>query len=266
MKLEQSFTVAAPLEAVWAALIDVERVAPCLPGAQIDEKGPGGIYEGQFTVKLGPTTAAYYGTLRMQELDEGAHVAVMSARGTDRRGQGGATATIRSTLRPDGDGTKVDVDTDFAITGRLARFGRGGMIEEVSKRLLREFAACLQATLTAPPAEAGAATPAAAPVAPFDPGSGAPPPPAPGPIPVPGPPGAGDAGAMPPPPPPAVPPDIAGGARPGVGPGAPGPGAPPRPLDAIELVRGVLKERLTRLWQRLGRWLRSRGGRRGRPS
>jgi len=175
MKLEQSFTVAAPIDQVWAALIDVQRVAPCLPGAEITEAGDDGTYHGTFTVKLGPTTAAYNGTLKMEEVDEAAHVAVMSARGTDRRGQGGATATIRSTVRADGEAsTTVEVDTDFTITGRLARFGRGGMIEDVSRRLLSDFAACLQERIGAEHrAEAGAGADAGAEAA------AAPPPPQP---------------------------------------------------------------------------------------
>jgi carbon monoxide dehydrogenase subunit G len=90
MKLEQSFTVAAPVEQVWAALIDVERVAPCLPGAEITGSDESGAYHGTFTVKLGPTTASYNGTLHLEEVDEAAHAVVMSARGTDKRGQGAA--------------------------------------------------------------------------------------------------------------------------------------------------------------------------------
>jgi carbon monoxide dehydrogenase subunit G len=160
MRLEQSFTVQAPVERVWAALIDVQRVAPCLPGAEVTEADEEGAYHGTFTVKLGPTTAAYRGTLKMDEVDEAAHRATMSARGTDKRGQGGASATIVSAVVAEGDVTRVDVDTDFTITGRLARFGRGGMIEDISKRLLGEFASCLQSTLAAEPAVA--AEPAAA--------------------------------------------------------------------------------------------------------
>lgn len=149
MKLEQTFTVEAPPDVVWAALTDVARVAPCLPGAEITGEGEEGTYEGTFTVKLGPTTASYNGWLRMESLDEAARVATMSARGTDKRGQGGASATIVSTITAEGSGARVEVDTDFAITGRLARFGRGGMIQDVSNRLLADFAACLQARLAA---------------------------------------------------------------------------------------------------------------------
>lgn len=162
MKLEQSFTVVAPADEVWRALIDVQRVAPCLPGAEVTEAGEEGVYRGVFTIKLGPTTVAYAGTLRMERIDEAARTAVMAGRGSDRRGQGGATATIASTVRDDGGVTVVDVATDFTITGRLARFGRGGMIEDVSRRLLGEFATCLQARLQAPAAAGAAGAPAGA--------------------------------------------------------------------------------------------------------
>ncbi len=154
MNLEQSFEVEAPVGEVWAALIDVQRVAPCLPGAEITEVGDDGVYHGSFTVKLGPTTAAYRGKLELRSLDEAEHVATMKASGTDKRGQGGANATMvsRMTSLPNG-GTRVDVATDFTITGRLARFGRGGMIKDISNRLLGDFATCLQASLGGPGAE-----------------------------------------------------------------------------------------------------------------
>jgi carbon monoxide dehydrogenase subunit G len=165
MKLEQSFEVAAPLERVWEALIDVERVAPCLPGAAVTGKNDDGSYTGEFKVKIGPTSAAYSGKLNMENIDTTGHSATMQASGTDRRGQGGAKATIVSSVAPVGDGkTRVDVSTDYHITGRLARFGRGGMIEEISNRLLGDFAKNLQAMLAGgehepvaadtPPAEA----------------------------------------------------------------------------------------------------------------
>ena len=152
MKLEQSFEVRAPLERVWETLIDVERVAPCLPGAEITEAGEDGSYRGTFSVRLGPTTAAYRGELRMEELDESARRVVMRATGQDKRGQGTANATIVSVMREEGEVTRVDVETDFTITGRLARFGRGGMMQDISNRLLREFATCLQNKIEAPPA------------------------------------------------------------------------------------------------------------------
>jgi carbon monoxide dehydrogenase subunit G len=165
MKLEQSFEVQAPLERVWAALIDVEQVAPCLPGAAVTGRNDDGSYNGTFKVKIGPTSAAYSGKLFMENVDEQAHTATMNASGTDKRGQGGAKATIVSRVTEGQSGaTTVEVVTDYHITGRLARFGRGGMIEEISNRLLGQFATSLQALLAgegeAAPVEAPA--PAAA--------------------------------------------------------------------------------------------------------
>jgi uncharacterized protein len=167
MKLEHSFDVKAPLERVWQALVDVERVAPCLPGAEITEVGDDGSYRGNFTVKLGPTTASYRGELAMEEVDEQAHRAVMRANGSDKRGQGSAKATIVNVMRQEGELTKVEVETDFTITGRLARFGRGGMIQDVSNRLLRDFSDCLQQSIESaePAAAERAESPQAAPAA-----------------------------------------------------------------------------------------------------
>ncbi len=185
MKLEQSFEVAAPPERVWQALIDVERVAPCLPGAAVTGREEDGSYNGTFSVKIGPTTASYAGKLKLEQVDEAARTATIQANGTDRRGQGGARATITSSLHGvDGGATRVEVITDYQITGRLARFGRGGMIEDIAERLLREFAQRLQASLaggdeaaaqaSAPPA--GPAEPASAPPAgPAEPATEAPP-------------------------------------------------------------------------------------------
>lgn len=164
MKLEQSFEVEAPVEEVWFALIDLERVAPCLPGASITGHDEDGTYHGEFKVKLGPTTASYRGTVVIEELDEAAHRATMRAKGTDKRGQGGASATIVNTLVEVEGGTRVDAVTEYSITGRLASFGRGGMIEDISNRLLRDFSACLQSQLAPadpePDVEAAAAPPA----------------------------------------------------------------------------------------------------------
>lgn len=171
--LEHSFDVEAPLDRVWKALIDIERVAPCLPGAEITDSGEG-VYEGSFTIKLGPTTAAYAGRLELTEVDEASHVVTMSANGRDKRGQGSAKATITSSMSESGGTTHVDVITDFALTGKLARFGRGGMIKDVSNRLVGDFVECVRSSLEAEPeaeevsdsvaVPTAAATPAAQPV------------------------------------------------------------------------------------------------------
>jgi uncharacterized protein len=178
MKLEHSFQVEAPIDRVWEALIDVERVAPCLPGAEITEATEDGTYHGNFTVKLGPTTAAYRGELHMESVDESSRTVTMKASGQDKRGQGGAKATIVSVLTQEGEATSVAVDTDFTITGRLARFGRGGMIKDISNRLLGDFSSCLASTIEAASPAAAEPEPTAAP-------AGAPAPPAPPPAPTP---------------------------------------------------------------------------------
>jgi uncharacterized protein len=156
MRLEQTFEVEAPLAQVWEALNDLERVAPCLPGAAITGHDEDGTYHGTFTVKLGPMTAAYNGTIKIEDVDEAAHRATLKARGTDKRGQGGANATIVNTLSEHDGGTRVEAVTDFNITGRLAQFGRGGMMQDVSNRLLRDFASCLSTRLAEPSAAAPA--------------------------------------------------------------------------------------------------------------
>ncbi|HYM59016.1 MAG TPA: SRPBCC family protein [Solirubrobacteraceae bacterium] len=210
MKLEQSFQVEAPIEQVWEALIDLERVAPCLPGAAITERDDDGTYHGTFQVRLGPTTASYRGTIRIEEADEAARAATLKARGTDKRGQGGASATIVNRLVEADGGTRVDATTDFTITGRLARFGRGGMIEDISNRMLRDFATCLQTRLAEGPAPSG--PPSGADIA-----SGEAPPEA----------------AATPPSAPAVP--------------ASAPAAPAPPVKGFSLLASVLWERLRRL-------------------
>jgi carbon monoxide dehydrogenase subunit G len=175
MKLEQAFDVKAPVQTVWETLIDVERVAPCLPGAEITGS-ENGVYQGNFQVKIGPTTASYRGQLEMESLDEAARTATMKARGQDKRGQGSANATIVSKLSETPEGTHVEVVTDFTITGTLARFGRGGMMQDISNRLLRDFAACLEKRLGAGEEAAVAAAPeaAAAGAAPVEAAPGAP--------------------------------------------------------------------------------------------
>jgi carbon monoxide dehydrogenase subunit G len=166
MRLEQTFDVQAPLAQVWAALNDLERVAPCLPGAAITGHDEDGTYHGTFTVKVGPMTAAYNGTIRIDDVDEAAHRATLKARGTDKRGQGGASATIVNTLSEQDGSTRVEAVTDFTITGRLAQFGRGGIMQDVSNRLLRDFATCLSTRLAeAPPAAAEPDVPSGAEVA-----------------------------------------------------------------------------------------------------
>jgi carbon monoxide dehydrogenase subunit G len=155
VKLTNEFTVPAPVERAWEVLLDMERVAPCLPGAAI-ESGEGDEYTGTMTVRIGPITARYRGTVKVEEADEPARRTVLRAQARDQRGQGTAAATITSTLETVPDGTRVVVETDMRITGPAAQFGRGVM-QDVSAKLMGRFAECLAEEIAAaPPVDAGA--------------------------------------------------------------------------------------------------------------
>lgn len=137
MEIENSFRVDVPVDEAWRVLLDLERIAPCMPGAQLQEV-EGDEYRGVVKVKVGPITAQYKGTARLESVDEATHTAVLAATGRDTRGQGNASAAIKLMLVPDGAGTRVDVETDLAITGKVAQFGRG-VIGDVSNKLLAQF-------------------------------------------------------------------------------------------------------------------------------
>src|SRR3954464_2843746 len=158
MKLENEFTVPAPLEQAWAVLLDVERVAPCLPGASVEPSGDEGEYAGTMTIKIGPITSRYKGTVKIERADEAARVAVMRAQAKDARGQGTASATITSSMQEVPDGTRVKVETDMRVTGPAAQFGRGVM-QDVSAKQMRQFAECLAADMSAAPVGVNGAAP-----------------------------------------------------------------------------------------------------------
>jgi carbon monoxide dehydrogenase subunit G len=153
MELTNDFRVGVPVERAWAVLTDVELIAPCMPGAQLQEV-EGDEYRGIVKVKVGPITAQYKGAARFVEKDDVAHKAVLRAEGRDTRGQGNANATITATLTPDGDGTAVTVATDLTVTGRVAQFGRGVMAD-VSSKLLGQFVDCLEHKLLVDVADPG---------------------------------------------------------------------------------------------------------------
>jgi len=154
MQLEQSFTVPVPVEQAWEVLLDLPRVARCMPGATLTESD-GETFAGNVKVKLGPISLTYQGKGRFVERDEAARRVVVEASGKDARSAGTAAATVTATLTGAGDTTTVDVVTDLKITGRPAQFGRG-MIAEVSGKLLGQFADCLAETLGSAPAGAPA--------------------------------------------------------------------------------------------------------------
>jgi carbon monoxide dehydrogenase subunit G len=145
MELTNDFRVGVPVDQAWDVLTDVELIAPCMPGAQLQEV-EGDEYRGIVKVKVGPVTAQYKGAARFVERDAAAHRAILQAQGRDTRGQGNANATITAQLTPDGDGTAVSVVTDLTVTGRVAQFGRGVMAD-VSTKLLGQFTDCLEGKL-----------------------------------------------------------------------------------------------------------------------
>jgi carbon monoxide dehydrogenase subunit G len=143
MELSNEFTVSASIDEAFAVLTDIEKIAPCLPGAQLTEV-EGDEYRGTVKVKVGPITASFKGTASLTERDETAHRAVLKAQGRDTGGKGNANATITAVLEPAGDGTHVKIDTDLNITGRVAQFGRGALAD-VSQKLIGQFAERLEA-------------------------------------------------------------------------------------------------------------------------
>ena len=138
MELINEFEVDAPLDVVWSALTDVERIAPCLPGAQLQEV-EGDEYRGVVKVKVGPITAQYKGAASFVEKDDAGYRAVLRAEGRDTRGTGNAAADITAEMAPTATGTLVTVTTDLKVTGKVAQFGRGVMAD-VSKKLMGQFA------------------------------------------------------------------------------------------------------------------------------
>jgi uncharacterized protein len=142
VKLEHEFEVAAPVETVWGLLLDLERVAPCLPGGEVTEKIDDRNYRANVKVKLGPMQLTYRGEISIAEADEATRRTVMEAKANEARGQGTARATITTTLAARDGGTHAQVATDLQLTGRVAQMGRG-IVEDVSSRLMGEFAACL---------------------------------------------------------------------------------------------------------------------------
>jgi carbon monoxide dehydrogenase subunit G len=139
LKLTNEFTVAVPLDRAWETLLDIERVAGFLPGAKIEPSPDEGIYRGTMRIKVGPMTVNYQGTAQLVHTDEADHVADIAVQATDTKGQGTASATIRNRLEPTDGGTHVIAETDLAITGRQAQFGRG-IMQDVAGRMLDDFA------------------------------------------------------------------------------------------------------------------------------
>ncbi|MBP0453078.1 SRPBCC family protein [Kitasatospora sp. RG8] len=163
MEFTNEFRVSLPIEAAWELFTDVERIAPCMPGAQLTEVD-GDRFHGTVKVRVGAVTVQYRGTAAFDELDEANHTVRLTASGRDTHGQGNADAHITARLVPDGDGTRVTVETRLSITGKVAQFGKGVMTD-ISRKLLGQFTACLEERLAAEYETGGEAAPATQPAA-----------------------------------------------------------------------------------------------------
>ena len=147
MKIANQFTVSAPIEQAWDVLCDLEQVIPLMPGAQLIGH-EGDDYLGKVKVKVGPVTSEFSGKVRFVEQDRDQHRAVIDGKGKEARGTGNAAATVTAQLHEDGRKTRVTVDTDLKIVGKLAQFG-SGMLQQVSEKLLGQFVESLEAKLAA---------------------------------------------------------------------------------------------------------------------
>lgn len=161
MELVNDFTVNAPIDEAWATLTDLERIAPCMPGAQLTEI-EGETYRGLVKVKVGPITAQFKGQAHFVERDEASHRAALKAEGRDTGGKGNASAVVTAQLEELAvQTTRVTVTTDLTITGKVAQFGRGALAD-VSDKLLKQFVTNLETTVLNPPTEEAGAAPASA--------------------------------------------------------------------------------------------------------
>jgi uncharacterized protein len=188
MEIRNSFDVPLPPPDAWRILMDVPRIAPCMPGAELLETVDERTYKGKVAVKLGPIALTFTGTASFQDIDDAAHSAKLKAQGSDTKGRGRADATVTFSLTPIPEGSRVDVVTDMTLVGAVAQYGRGaGLIQNVASVLVSQFADCLKGMLeqeraaAAPAAQAGyaaapAETAAGTPAPPRTPSAPTPPP------------------------------------------------------------------------------------------
>jgi hypothetical protein len=167
MEFDNTFEVPLPPAEAWPVLMDIQRIAPCMPGAQLTEVVDATTYKGNIAVRLGPVALTFAGLVKFEEIDDANHTARVKAQGTDAKGRGGANAAASFRLEPAGAGSKVVVHTDLTLSGAVAQYGRGvGMIQATAGQLMKQFADNLKKQLAAaPPATAARATavPSAAP-------------------------------------------------------------------------------------------------------
>jgi carbon monoxide dehydrogenase subunit G len=146
MEIKNEFDVPSPIDDVWRYLLDVDKVAPCMPGAQLTETIDDRNWKGRVNMKFGPVALSFAGTVTMQDRDDAAHRVVLHASGMEQRGKGAANATVTSNLEPAGDGTRVRMSADVTLTGAVAQLSRG-LLPDVSAKLTQQFANCLRTSM-----------------------------------------------------------------------------------------------------------------------
>jgi carbon monoxide dehydrogenase subunit G len=154
MEFSNSFTVPAHVDAVWELLLDVERVVPCMPGAELIERKDDDTYAGKVNIKVGPIAMSFKGEATFEEIDQPNRTIKLKASGKEARGRGGAQASVLSQLEELDSGTQVNITTTLQLSGTVAQFGRG-MVADISTKLVSQFADCLAAQM-GPGANAGA--------------------------------------------------------------------------------------------------------------
>ena len=164
MEFDNSFEVPLPPGEAWPLLMDIQRIAPCMPGAQLTEVVDKTTYKGNIAVRLGPVALTFAGLVKFEEIDNANHTARVKAQGTDAKGRGGANAAASFRLEPVPGGSKVLVHTDLSLSGAVAQYGRGvGMIQATASQLMKQFADNLKAQLAASRPAPAASAPSAAP-------------------------------------------------------------------------------------------------------
>ncbi len=150
MLIENEFTVVAPIDFLWSYLLDVEKIAPCMPGAELTEVVDDRNWKGKLNAKFGPVSLSFAGTVTVEERDDAAHRIVLAAKGMEQKGKGAANAKVTSWLEPgSADGaTTVKMQADITLTGAAAQLSRG-LLPEISKKLTQTFADCLQESMAA---------------------------------------------------------------------------------------------------------------------
>jgi carbon monoxide dehydrogenase subunit G len=146
VQINSEFTVAAPIQEVWNYMLDVQRVAPCMPGAELTQVVNDRQFKGRVKVKMGPVALAFAGTINMIERNDAAHRVVMKASGAEEKGKGQAEATVTSYMQPEGNGTRVVVQQDISMSGAVAQYG-ARMIQDATNVLMKQFVSCMQADL-----------------------------------------------------------------------------------------------------------------------